>query len=586
MHDNLKPQNAVAAIRVSTTSQGTDGDSPEAQKEQIERYVASRHVTIKKFFVFLESASKEQQPMQEAIDYCKDPKNGINLFIIKSIDRFTRGGSFSYDTLKNQLDDCGVSLVDIYGVISNTKINTLEHLGVKYKWSEYSPTKKAEMLEAERAKDEVRDILSRMVGAEIRYARMGYWVRRAPFGCENVKVETQNGKRCILMPHPTEAPFIIKMFELRARGTHDDRQIVEEINGLGYRSRVDLVRDKHDRTKIIRQMGGKQLDVKTLWRYIHNPVYAGVNPEKWTEGKPVKCKFDGLVSIELFNSANKGKVYISEHAGEVSIVIREPAKYLITKGVKNDEYPYKKQVMCPHCELPLYGSASRGKLGKHYGAYHCNRGHYFRVPKQKFDEVVTDYIKTIHISPDYMSALETAVLAEWERRQAELTQDDQNLDGRIAALKSQAEALVSKITFLTSEVAIKYMEEELVKNETQIAELTAQKEEIINDKPIDIRRVMNYVKYFVEHLEYLLLQQMNPVARAGFFGVLFDVPPTYAELSGLGTPKMTPALELNNLFEHKNTDLGNLAGAAGFEPANASTKNWCLTTWPRPNATD
>ncbi len=30
-------QHAVAAIRVSTTKQGTDGDSPEAQKEQIER---------------------------------------------------------------------------------------------------------------------------------------------------------------------------------------------------------------------------------------------------------------------------------------------------------------------------------------------------------------------------------------------------------------------------------------------------------------------------------------------------------------------------------------------------------------------
>ena len=566
MQNDLKLQNAVAAIRVSTTSQGTDGDSPEAQKEQIERYVASRNITIKKFFVFLESASKEQQPMQEAVSYCTDPKNEINLFIIKSIDRFTRGGSFSYDTLKNQLDDHDVSLVDIYGIISNQKINTLEHLGVKYKWSEYSPTKKAEMLEAERAKDEVRDILSRMVGAEIRYARMGYWVRRAPYGCENVKVETQNGKRCILVPHPTEAPYIIKMFELRARGTHDDHQIVEEINKLGYRSRIDAVRDKHDRTKIIRQIGGKQLDVKTLWRYIHNPVYAAVNPEKWTEGKPVKCKFEGLVSIDLFNRANKGKVYISEQAGEVSISIRQPAKHLISKGVKNDEYPYKKQVMCPHCELPLYGSASRGKLGKHYEAYHCNRGHYFRVPKKQFNEVVTSYVKTIHISPDYMTALETAVLAEWERRQAELTVDDQNLDGRIAALKNQTGALVNKIKFLTSEVAIKYMEEELVKTETQIAELTAQKEEIINDKPIDIRRVMNYVKYFVEHLEYLLLQQMNPVAKAGYFGVLFDKAPTYAEISGLGTPKMTAALELNSLFEHKNNDSETLAGDEGFEP--------------------
>ena len=81
--------NAVGAIRVSTVKQGADGDSPEAQKEQIERFAAARGLKIKKFFVFMESASKEQQPMQEAIDYCKDPLNGIShCFIIKSIDRF------------------------------------------------------------------------------------------------------------------------------------------------------------------------------------------------------------------------------------------------------------------------------------------------------------------------------------------------------------------------------------------------------------------------------------------------------------------------------------------------------------------
>jgi high-affinity nickel permease len=57
-------KNAVAAIRVSTTKQGTDSDSPEAQKEQIERYAENKGIVIKKFFLFLESVNKEQQPMQ------------------------------------------------------------------------------------------------------------------------------------------------------------------------------------------------------------------------------------------------------------------------------------------------------------------------------------------------------------------------------------------------------------------------------------------------------------------------------------------------------------------------------------------
>jgi len=68
-----------------------------------------------------------------------------------------------------QLDNSHVQLVDIYGIIGTQQVNTLEHLGVSFKWSVYSPTKKSEMLEAERAKDEMRDIMSRMIGAEIRY---------------------------------------------------------------------------------------------------------------------------------------------------------------------------------------------------------------------------------------------------------------------------------------------------------------------------------------------------------------------------------------------------------------------------------
>ena len=38
MRPTAPSKNAVGAIRVSSTRQGTDGDSPEAQREQIERF--------------------------------------------------------------------------------------------------------------------------------------------------------------------------------------------------------------------------------------------------------------------------------------------------------------------------------------------------------------------------------------------------------------------------------------------------------------------------------------------------------------------------------------------------------------------
>ena len=70
----MKSENAVAAIRVSSVKQGMQGDSPEAQKEQIEQFAKTHNIHVKKFFIFMESASKEEQPVQEAIDYCKSSK--------------------------------------------------------------------------------------------------------------------------------------------------------------------------------------------------------------------------------------------------------------------------------------------------------------------------------------------------------------------------------------------------------------------------------------------------------------------------------------------------------------------------------
>ena len=558
-------KNAVAAIRVSTLKQGVDGDSPDDQKDQIEQHAVAKGMKITKYFVFLESASKDQQPMQEAINYCKEPKNNVHYFIVKSIDRFTRGGSFFYDSLKNQLDDCDVALVDIYGVISNQKINTLEHLGVKYKWSEYSPTKKTEMLEAERAKDEVRDIQTRMIGAQIRYARMGYWVRRPLYGFTNVHIETREGKRCILERNEAEAPFIEKLFELRARGTLEDVEIVEELNKLGFRTRERVVRDKADRTKIVDVIGGVLLTLKTMWGILENPVYAGVNPEKWTQDKPVRCQFEGLISIELWNAANRGRIIISEDNEGIHIYRKPPPEYLLHKGVKNVEYPFKRIIMCPTCRKPLYGSASKGKR-KYYPAYHCNRQHIFRKPRQQFHDDMEAFAKCIKVSDDYIEALQDLVDKDYENQVYNMHEDAITLDLRITQLRGQIKHAVDKIKYLSSETTIKYMEEDIVKLEDEVKELMVEKDKTQSQQPaISIEKSKAYVSYYLEHLEELLLHYDNPVLQAKYFGVMFNIAPTYDDVL-LGTPDCTRITGVNKIFVPKTFDSGLMAGDEGFEP--------------------
>lgn len=567
MSKNLPRIYAVGAIRVSTEKQGRDGDSPDAQKEQIDRYGESRNMSIRKYFAFLESGSKVQQPMQEAIDYCKDPKNQIKYFVIKSIDRFTRGGSRIYEDLKEQLDACGVTLVDVYGVISGEKVNTLDHLGFTYNWSEYSPSKKTEILEAERAKDELRDIMSRMIGAEIRYTQVGYWMRQPPFGYMSEKVETRHGKRTVLRPHPEEAPLIRKLYELKALGTMSDRQIVDKMNELGFRTRKTYVRDNNDRSKIIGTKGGNPLEMTKINRYLENPIYAGVVKEKWTNDKPINAAFDGLVSFELYNQANRARVALHESAdGDIEYEKVRPDEKA-KKGVRNDEFAYRRFVACPTCNNPLLGSASRGKMGKYYPAYHCsNHGHYYRIPKQEFETTISEFVKTISINSEQLDALTDAVMTVWEKKHETIKENAQAIQKRIDSLTEQKYAIVDKIKIVSSVTAIEMLEADLVKTEEEITKLEINKNADSQDtETVDIHKVVAYVKYFMEHLHELLLDLCNPTLKAQYFSVLFDKAPTYDEIKA-GTQKESVLPEVNELFSALNVQSSRMVTSRGIEP--------------------
>lgn len=552
MELNRQMHNAVLAVRVSTVGQGIDGDSPEAQIEQGQRYAPTHNINITKILTYLESAAGDNQPMQHVIDYAIDPKNEINVVLIKSIDRFTRGGSTTYDLLKRQLGPFNVDLEDMYGVISNVKVNTLEHLGMSYKWSVHTPTRKSELLEAERAKDEVRDILTRMIGSEIRYTQIGYWSRSARYGYQTEKIETTNGKRVILVENTDQAPIVRKMYEMRANGLHSDDQIAAEMNRLGFRTPIRVVRDKYDHTKITKRIGGKHMTGKLLRAYISKTIYAGINTEKWTGDTPVKCKFKGLISIGLFNKANRGKIniVINPDDPERPIVGRAPKQEkMAKKNVYNEEFPYRKVVTCPYCHNPLLGSASRGRLGKYYPAYHCSHhGHYFRVPKDQFYATIESFINRVMISPERFDEVAQTVIKVWEQRNTKVQNETVLRDNRRTEIEAQIRVIVDKMKLISSPTAIKYMEEELVELEQQINNLEARKEEQMIQNKVDMPTILTYIKYFVEHMKDLLIDHCNPILRARYFGVIFDTVPNFAELD-CGTTKIEKIPGVNELFK-------------------------------------
>ncbi len=293
------------------------------------------------------------------------------------------------------------------------------------------------------------------------------------------------------------------------------------------------MRSKQDKMKIVGQRGGDPLTIKAFPQYIRNPIYAGVICEKWTMGQPVRGKFKGLVSFETFNRANRGKIVLAEKDGQ--IVIRRQSRQRSIGGaqtIKGANYPYRRVVMCPLCELPLCGSASRGKSGKCYPAYHCSRklGQYFRIPKARFENVIETFVKEMRLSTSHAERLIEAVNLEWDKRQQAKRDDAEVLRATISELQNQAKVLAHNIAFTKSPLQASYAERELGELDKRMQHCKAKlpKRDEFGEPSED--QIRSYVSHFGKHIGELIFSQKDAHGKAASFALLFDRAPTYTEL--------------------------------------------------------
>ena len=83
------------------------------------------------------------------------------------------------------------------------------------------------------------------------------------------------------------------MFDMRASGQHTDKEIVDRVNAMGYRTKKNNVWDKNHQ-KTIGQTGGDIMTTKRLQHLIKKPIYCGVVVEKWTKNLPIKAPYAGF----------------------------------------------------------------------------------------------------------------------------------------------------------------------------------------------------------------------------------------------------------------------------------------------------
>lgn len=508
------------------------------------------------------ATTTERDDIQEIIDFIKSYGKKVDYYIIKSIDRFTREGYPEYLRLKGMLESVGVQVVDAYGIIQPKK-NTLEHLGgFEYKWSKYSPSEASEMLESYKGKGEARDILTRMIGAEIALVQDGYAVRRPVDGMVNTKVFILGKNKTIREPDPVRSVFFIRMFEMRAEGL-DDKEIVEKINAMGFKTKVQKRYNKK-KTEIIGHRGGISLTVKQLQRFIETVEYAGVRCEKWTHNKPIRAQYQGLVGIDVWNQANRGKKYIQENEdGSLEILYNYNPNRTKKKLMDNPLYPWK-LIRCHLCkelgkDKPFLGSAPVGKSGEKFPTYHCGRGHkYVGISKKVFEESVENFINNLRFNTDFLNGFELTFLNKYRKREREIVGDSALIYQSIADLKTQQASKIKAIETTTSSVVRKKFEEEVEELEQKIKQ--ADQERIkIRITENDIKGFIRWTKNLMEHPSEWLLDPENTSSKEALFGLVFEEIPTYLEIVN-GTPKLSLVFKLSSEFTPNENQLVTLQG--------------------------
>lgn len=536
------PTQCVIHCRVSTGKQAYEGESLEVQKS-ICLDIAARNRWIVAHEPWLEAYSgrKGARPVfAEVLAFLDAHPGHVRYYVFRAIDRFTRGGTGMYNHMKNQLAQRGVELIDSMGVIQPVK-NTLEHVGFEYEWSLGSSSEVAEAVLATTAKAEATAILTRLIGQEIRLTQNGYKIRDAVDGYKNERIQVDGKRRVIQVPHPERSGFYIAMFELRAAGGLTDIQIVERINAMGFRTRVQNRWDPNHQ-HIVGQRGGNRLSVKRYQEIIKRPIYCGVVLEKWTNRKPVRASYDGLVSIDTWNAANRGAQHVRQTGTGLEMLSNLVGPHSV-RTKYNPEYPFRRVIVCSTCRKPFLGSASRSRSGRHVPAYHCSRSHP-RIARNKvaFEDSVHCFIRRLRFESDIIVAAAEALHARYRDRAGELEATAREIARAIDDLECRKAAAVRAFLAATSDTMRRALETEVERLEQEIIQSGTQHEQLaladadFNDFLHDLTEIM-------EHPALLLETPTNPLVQRTRFDLAFSRLPTLHEIDN-GTAILSPIMKL------------------------------------------
>lgn len=257
---------AVLFARVSSREQ-EQGQSTEAQLENLHRYCQREGISILKEYKITESSTKgERKKFYEMLKFVRNQKGKI-LIVADCVDRIQRSfkESIALDELRNE-DKIELHFVREHLILSKESETT-----DITRW-DFS------VMAAKTYVGNLRDNVKRSMKYNWEHGR---WQGFAPLGYMNVRDE--NNQTDVVLD-PVRAPLVKELFERYAAGTYSLEKLEEFAKDNGLYARYKK---------------GRIVDKDSIFLVLKNPFYYGVMIIK---GKMYEHKHPRLITKELFDT--------------------------------------------------------------------------------------------------------------------------------------------------------------------------------------------------------------------------------------------------------------------------------------------
>lgn len=328
---------AVIYCRVSTEEQAKHGYSLQQQQKECTDFAINSGYEIDKIFVEEgESACNlNRTKLKEMFIYCSQNRKNIDALVFWKWDRLSRGEQRDYYFLSEFFNKNNIK------PLSATENNDETPEAEFFRWINQGSSRYEWRKFGERTKLGLKGVVEK-----------GRWMSLAPYGYIN-------DRQVSLKPHPENAKYVQKAFELFSTGMYSQAELIKEL----------------------RKFGMKKCDKNKISRILRHKVYIGLVENKYFD-EPIRGIFEPLIDEETFY--------------RVQAILEGKKPVVAGYKMDNEEFPLRRYVRCPNCNHPLTGSYSKGR-SKKYAYYHCHQPDcniHYRIRKEKLEE---DYAKHLEI---------------------------------------------------------------------------------------------------------------------------------------------------------------------------------------------